>query len=236
MVTQLNLGEIAVDVVFKDIKHVHLTVHPPAGRVRISAPRRMGLDPIRVFVISKLDWIKKQQTKLREQERETPREYLDSESHYAWGKRYLLKIIECEEAPSIELKHDQMLLRLRPGANNKKAQAVVEEWYREQIKEAVPPLITKWESVMGVKVARFFVRQMKTRWGSCTPRRRSIRINTNLAKKPPELLEYIVVHEMAHLIVRHHNGRFTSIMDRLLPHWRLHRRELNSAPFGHETW
>jgi predicted metal-dependent hydrolase len=236
MATRLKLGDIAVDVVFKDIRHVHLTVHPPAGRVRISAPRRMGLDPIHAFAISKLDWIKKQQTKLRSQERETPREYLDRESHYVWGKRHLLRVTECDGAPSIELKHDQMLLRLRPGADYKKAQAVVEEWYREQIREAVPLLIAKWEPVMGVKVARFFVRQMKTRWGSCNPRACSIRLNTELAKKPPQLLEYIVVHEMAHLIVRHHNGRFKSIMDQHLPHWRLHRRELNSVPLAHETW
>jgi predicted metal-dependent hydrolase len=236
MATQLKLGDIAVDVVFKDIKHVHLSVHPPAGRVRISAPRRMGLDPIRAFAISKLDWIKKQQTKFLAQERETPREYLDRESHYVWGQRYLLRIIECDGAPSIELKNDEMILRLRPGADNKKAQAVVEEWYREQTREAVLPLIAKWEPVMGVKVARFFARHMKTRWGSCTPRRRSIRLNAELAKKPPQLLEYIVVHEMAHLIVRHHNGRFKSIMDEHMPHWRLHRRELNSAPLGHESW
>jgi predicted metal-dependent hydrolase len=236
MATQLKLGNIAVDVVFKDIKHVHLIVQLPAGGVRISAPRRMGLDPIRAFAISKLDWIKKQQTKLRAQEREMPRGYLDRESHYVWGQRYLLKVIECDGAPSIELKHDEMLLRLRPGADRKNAQAVVEEWYREQIKNAVPPLIAKWEPVMGVKVARFFVRHMKTRWGSCTPRKRSVRLNAELAKKPPQLLEYIVVHEMAHLIVRGHNGRFKSIMDQHLPHWRLHRRELNSAPLRHETW
>jgi len=149
MVTQLKLGDIAVDVVFKDIKHIHLTVHPPAGRVRISAPRRMGLDPIRAFAISKLDWIKKQQTRLRAQERETPREYLARESHYVWGQRYLLKVIECDSAPSIELKHDEMILRLRPGADNKIAQAVVEEWYREQIRQAAPPLVAKWEPVMG---------------------------------------------------------------------------------------
>jgi len=129
-----------------------------------------------------------------------------------------------------------MLLRLRPVSDHKNARAVVEEWYREQIKEAVPPLIAKWEPVMGVKVTRFFVRQMKTRWGSCTPRRRSIRINTNLAKKPPELLEYVVVHEMAHLIVRHHNDRFKSIMDEHLSQWRLHRQALKSTALGHETW
>jgi predicted metal-dependent hydrolase len=142
----------------------------------------------------------------------------------------------CDGAPAIELKHDEMLLRLRPGADNKKAQAVLEEWYREQIRQAVPPLIAKWEPVMDVKVARFFVRHIKTRWGSCTPRRGSIRLNAELAKKPLHLLEYIVVHEMAHLIVRGHNGRFKSIMDQHLPHWRLHRRELNLAPLGHETW
>jgi len=236
MVTQLNLGDIAVDVVFKDIKNVHLSVHPPAGRVRISAPRRMGRDTIRVFAISKLDWIKKQQRKLQGQERETPREYLDRESHYVWGQRYLLNVIECDGAPSIELRHDEMLLRLRPAADSRYAKAVVEEWYRDQIKKAVPSLIAKWEPVMGVKVARLYVRRMKTRWGSCTPRRRSIRLNTELAKKPPELLEYIVVHEMAHLIVRGHNGRFKSIMDQHLPHWRMHRRELNSAALGHESW
>jgi len=189
MVTQLKLGDIAVNVVFKDIKHLQLSVHPPTGRVRISAPRSMGLDPIRAFAISKLDWIKKQQMKLQGQERETPREYLDRESHYVWGQRYLLKVIECDGAPSIELKQDEMLLRLRSGAHNKKPQALLEEWYREQIRQAVPPLIAKWEPVMGVKVARFFVRRMKTRWGSCTPRRRSIRLNAELAKKPPDLLD-----------------------------------------------
>ena len=236
MVTQLNLDDIVVDVVFKDIKHVHPSVHPPTGRVRISAPTRMGLDPIRVFAISKLDWIKKQQRKLRAQERETPREYLDRESHYVWGQRYLLKMIECDGAPSIELRHDEMLLRLRPAADSRYAKAVVEEWYRDQIKNAVPPLIAKWEPVMGVKVARFFVRHMKTRWGSCTPRKRSIRLNTELAKKRAELLEYVVVHEMAHLIVRGHNDRFKTIMEQHLPHWRMHRRELNSAALGHESW
>jgi predicted metal-dependent hydrolase len=135
-----------------------------------------------------------------------------------------------------KLKHDEMLLRLRPGTDNKKAQAVVEEWYREQIQQAVPPLIAKWEPVMGVKVMQFFVRHTKTRWGSRTPRSGGIRLNTELAKKPLHLLEYIVVHEMAHLIMRGHNGRFKSIMDQHLPQWRLHRRELNLAPLRHETW
>jgi predicted metal-dependent hydrolase len=236
MPTQLMLGDIAVNVVLKDIKNIHLSVHPPTGRVRISAPLRMSLDTIRVFAISKLGWIKQQQTRFRGQERETPREYLDRESHYVWGRRYLLSVTECDEAPRVELKHARMVLRIGPGANDRKKQAVLERWYREQVREAVPSLIAKWEPLMGVKVERFFVQHMKTKWGSCNRENRCIRLNTDLARKPRECLEYIVVHEMAHLLVRHHNDRFTSLMDRCLPDWKLLRQELNSAPLPHADW
>src|SRR5215813_5421141 len=169
MVTQIAVGGITVDVVLKDIKNIHLSVYPPSGRVRISAPSRMRLDTIRVFAISKLGWIKQQQKKLQAQERETPREYLDRESHYVWGKRYLLKVVESNEAPSVELKHSEMFLRVRPGASEEKKQEVIEEWYRAQLKQAVPALIAKWEPFMGVNVARFYVQRMKTKWGSCNP-------------------------------------------------------------------
>jgi predicted metal-dependent hydrolase len=236
MVTQLQLGEIAVEVVLKDIKNIHLSVYPPAGKVRISAPSRMPLDTIRVFAISKLGWIKQQQERLRGQERETPREYLDRESHLIWGKRYLLKVIECDEPPSIELKHSRMFLRLRSGTPGNKKQAVVEAWYRRQIREAVPPLIAKWEPVIGVKVENFFVQKMKTKWGSCNSASKSIRLNTDLAKKPPQCLEYIVVHEMVHLVVRHHNEQFNSVMDKCLPGWRVLRQMLNNAPLSHTDW
>jgi predicted metal-dependent hydrolase len=236
MGAQFKLGNIAVDVVLKDIKNVHLSVYPPMGRVRISAPARMNLDTIRVYAISKLGWIKQQQKKLWAQERETPREYLDRESHYVWGKRYLLKVIEDNEAPSVELKHSRVLLRVRPGTDDEKRRAILEKWYREQIKKAVPPLIVKWEPVMGVKVERFFVQRMKTKWGSCNVGTQSIRLNTDLAKKPLECLEYIVVHEMAHLLVRHHNDRFTNLMDRCLPNWKLLRQTLNATPLAHATW
>jgi predicted metal-dependent hydrolase len=236
MVTQFKLGDIAVDVILKDIKNIHLSVYPPTGRVRISAPSCMSLDTIRVFTISKLGWIQRHQTKFKVQERETPREYLDRESHYVWGKRYLLKVIECDETPSIELKHSRMFLRVRPGTNDKKKRAVVEEWYRREIGKSAPVLIAKWEPVMGVKVERFFVQRMKTKWGSCNAHTHSIRVNTDLAKKPREYLEYIVVHEMAHLVVRHHNDRFTSLMDRCLPNWKLLRQGLNNAPLAHADW
>ena len=149
---QIELGEMTVDVVLKDIKNIHLSVYPPNGRVRISAPLSMSLETIRVYAISRLGWIKKQQTKLHEQERETPREYLDRESHYLWGKRYLLEIIERDETPSIELKHTHILLSVRPGSDEKKKQALIDEWYRKQLREAVVTLIAKWEPRLGVKV------------------------------------------------------------------------------------
>jgi len=236
MAAKIKLGDIVVDVVLKDIKNVHLSVYPPAGKVRISAPLRMSLDTIRIFAISKLGWIKQQQKKLREQERETPREYLDRESHYVWGKRYLLKVVAKDGAPEIELKHNKMLLRMRPDASDEKKQAIVDQWYREQIKQAVPPLIAKWEPFLGVKVERFFVQKMKTKWGSCSPGSGSIRLNTDLAKKPPQCLEYIVVHEMAHLLEPTHNNRFVALMDQFMPKWHFHRDALNRLPVRHERW
>jgi predicted metal-dependent hydrolase len=236
MVTQLKLGDIAVDVMLKDIKNIHLSVLPPMGRVRISAPKRMRLDTVRVFAISKLDWIKRQQRKLREQERETPREYLDRESHYVWGKRYLLKTVEEHAEPKVVLKHSNMILRVGSGTNSEAKQAVVAQWYRDQIRAAVPDLIAKWEPMLGVKVKRIFVQKMKTKWGSCNASARSIRLNTDLAKKSRECLEYIVVHEMVHLLERHHNDRFKEYMDRFMPHWHRYREELNRAPLGHESW
>ena len=236
MMAQVQLGDIAVDVVKKDIKNVHLSVYPPAGRVRISAPSRMSLDTIRVFAISKLDWIKQQQKKLREQERETPREYLDRESHYIWGKRHLLKVIESNSAPEVVLTRNILILRTRPGSSEEKKQAALEEWYREQLKAAIPPLIEKWEALLSVKVKRFFVQRMKTKWGGSSPVVGSIRLNTELAKKPPECLEYIVVHEMIHLLEPTHNSRFVALMDQFMPKWQFQRQELNRLPFRHETW
>jgi predicted metal-dependent hydrolase len=236
MVSQIELGDITVDVVLKDIKNVHLSVYPPAGRVRISAPKRMSLDTIRVFALSKLGWIRQQQAKLRQQERETPREYVERESHYLWGKRYLLTVTESDEPPSIELKHRRMLLRVRPGTDTNKRQALVEEWYREQLKEAVPPLLERWQPVLGVSLERWFVQRMKTRWGSCNHKARTIRLNTELAKKPAECLEYIVVHELVHLLEPTHNARFVSLMDRFVPQWQYHRETLNRLPVRRETW
>lgn len=236
MSTQIKLGEIVLDVVKKDIKHIHLSVYPPVGKVRMSAPLRMDLDTLRVFAISKLGWIKQQQKKLQAQERETPREYLDRESHYVWGKRYLLDVVEKEETPGVVLKFSALHLQVRPGASEAKKQAVLEQWYRAQLKAAAPLLIAKWEPLMGVKVARLFVQRMKTKWGSCSPGAHSIRLNAELAKKPPECLEYIVVHEMVHLLEDSHNHRFVTLMDQFMPKWQHYRELLNRLPVRHESW
>ena len=236
MATQIDLGGISVDVVRKDIKNLHLSVFPPTGRVRIAAPARMDLDTIRVFAVTKLGWIKCQQRRILAQERETPREYLDRESHYVWGRRYLLDVVEADAAPTVELKHRKLVLQVRPGSDEAKRQEILEAWYRVMLKRALPALIAKWEPLMGVRVPRFFVQRMKTKWGGCNPDARSIRLNTELAKKPPECLEYIVVHEMAHLLEATHGQRFRALMDQVMPAWEFHRVQLNRLPVRHEDW
>jgi predicted metal-dependent hydrolase len=236
MVSQIKLGDIPVDVVLKDIKNVHLSVYPPTGRVRISAPKRMSVETIRVFAISKLDWIKRHQARVRQQERESHREYLDRETHYVWGRRFLLKVIEEDVAPDVQLKPRTLLLRVRPGIANGARGAIVAAWYRQILKVAARSLIETWEPRLSVNVTGLFVRQMKTRWGSCNPIAHTIRINTELAKKPKECLEYIVVHEMIHLLERTHNARFYSLLDQFMPQWRHCRDTLNELPLREERW
>lgn len=237
MMHALTLGDVAVDVEFKDIKNLHLSVYPPTGRVRIAAPLRMKMDTVRVFALSKLAWIKAQRQKLQDQVRETPREYLDRESHYLWGRRYLLECVEDPKGPScVELKHRQIVLRVSPGADLAVMEAVAAQWYRTQLKSMVAELLPKWQAVLGVTVDRVFVQQMRTRWGSCNPGSRSVRLNTELAKKPPECAEYVLVHEMLHLLEPTHNARFQALMDRFMPQWRVYRDALNRLPVRHEDW
>lgn len=236
MESKLQIGDLEVDVIRKDIKNVHLSVLPPVGKVRISAPAHMKLDTLRVYTVSRLQWIRNQQEKMRAQERETPRDYIERESHYLWGKRYLLKIVEKDESPKVERTHRQIILQVRPGATHEKRGEVLAEWYRDQLRLAVPPLIARWEPMLGVKVKTFFIQHMKTKWGGCSPTRGTIRLNSELAKKPPQCLEYLVVHEMVHLLEPTHNERFVSLMNRFMPNWRNRKDLLNSLPVRHETW
>lgn len=223
-------------MVLKDIKNVHLSVYPPTGRVRISAPKRMSIDTIRMFAVSKLDWIKQQQMRVRAQERESRREYLDRESHYVWGKRHLLKVVEEDATQDVQVRPGAILLRVRPGSSEQTRASVMAAWYRQTLRIAAQPLIEVWEGRLRVKVQRLFVQQMRTKWGSCNTTARSIRLNTELAKKPRECLEYVVLHELVHLIERRHDERFKQYMDRFMPHWRQFRDELNRAPLVHQEW
>lgn len=233
---QITIGDITVDVIFKDIKNVHLSVYPPVGRVRISAPLRMNSETIRIYAISKLSWIKKQQQKLREQVREAPREYLNKESHFFLGTRYQLKVIEHDSPPAVFLKHKAIELHVRPGTDLQKKHTVIEEWYRSQLKELVPPVIEKWEKIIGVTVDEFAIKRMKTKWGTCNREAKRIWLNLELAKKPFHCIEYIIAHEMVHLLERTHNERFVIYMDRFLPEWKQLKNELNRLPVSHVSW
>jgi predicted metal-dependent hydrolase len=232
----LLLSGIRIDIVRKDIKNVHLSVHPPAGRVRIAAPRHLSDGAIRSFAIRKLGWIRRQQARLQEQERETPREFLDRESHFVWGRRLLLSVVEGNGAPRVELSPRYLTLHVHPRTPPSKRARLLDEWYRAQIRAALPPLISRWASVTDLTVRRVFLQRMKTKWGSCNRRAGTIRLNTELARKPPECLEYLVVHELAHMLEPTHNPRFVALMDRFLPAWQSVRQALNRLPVRHEDW
>lgn len=236
MPARIALGGIEAEVVFKDIRNVHLTVLPPNGRVRISAPTHMALDTVRVFALSKLAWIKSQRKSMAEQEREPSREYLERESHYVWGRRYLLTLMEIDGAPTITLRHRTLVLAVKQGAGLTAREAVLSRWYRDQVRERASSLVAGWSRTLGLDAPRLHVQHMKTKWGSCSPTRGSIRLNTELAKKPPGCLEYIVVHELVHLLEPTHNERFKALMRTFLPEWEDRRRELNALPVRHENW
>ena len=236
MVEQITLGGVTVDVVFKDIKNVHLSVYPPTGRVRVSAPRRMSLETIRAFASTKMAWIKKHQSKQIAQERETPREYLERESHYLWGKRYLLHVVRTENDLGVSVDHRSITLRLRPDWGLERRQEVLEEWYRRLLKVEAAASVRRWEPLLGVRVNQVFVQRMRTKWGSAQPLRRNIRLNTELARKPKECLDYIVLHEMIHLLVPNHGPQFIALMDRHMPQWKQVREQLNATPLSHLSW
>ena len=233
----IEVSGIQVEVVRKAIKNLHLGVYPPEGRVRVATPLRVDDEAVRLAVISKLGWIRRQQARFTEQARQSPREMVSGESHYYLGKRYRLKVIERPGPYKVELKGNSHLnLYVRPGTDTARREKVLNDWYRRELKARVPEMVAKWEPVIGVKVAQWGVKKMKTKWGSCNIGARRLWLNLELAKKPPRCLEYILVHEMVHLLERHHNDRFRGLIDRFLPSWRLRRDELNSSPLGHEDW
>ena len=224
----LSIEDIHIEVIRKDIKNINLSVHPPDGRVRLSAPEAMSDEALRQFASSKFSWIKKQRDKFKNQAREIPREFISGESHYLFGEKYLLNVLETKSKGRVEIDNNYLNLYVRENSSKEKRESIMDEWYRVELKLQIPKYIEKWEKVMNVSVNEWNVRKMKARWGSCHIKDKKIIINLELAKKNPRGLEYIVVHEMVHLLERNHNDKFKGYMDEFLPNWREIKNEINS--------
>ncbi len=233
----MTVSGIAIDVIRKDIKNLHVGVYPPNGRVRVAAPHRLDNDAIRRAIITRLKWIRRHQAQFKRQKRQSDRDMVTGESHYYQGRRYRLNVIEHDAPPTVTLRNKAtMELRVRPGTDRAKREAILHAWYRDRIREQIPPLLATWEPRLGVTVNEVRIKKMKTRWGSCNADAKRIWLNLELAKKPPASLEYILAHEMIHLLHRHHDEEFRALLDQLMPNWELRRDELNRAPLAHEEW
>lgn len=232
----IQIGEILIRVTRKDVKNVHLSVYPPNGRVTLVAPSATRLDVVRAYAISRLGWIRQQQEKLRNQARETPRKFIERESHYLWGRRHLMTVKHREAKPAVALDHKRITLTVRAGSDAEKRAEVIHEWHKSLLHASVPALIKKWEPKLNVRVTGYFLQRMKTKWGSCNHKAGHIRLNTELVKKPKDLLEYVIVHEMAHLLEPTHSARFIAILEKHYPTWREARAELNDLPLTAEAW
>lgn len=234
---QISVHGLVVDVVRKDIKNLHLGVYPPAGRIRVAAPLRVNDEAVRLFTLSRLGWIQRQQAKYEEQERQSAREFVSGESHCYQGNRYLLNVQYRKGPPAVMLRNNKILdMFVRSESDTAERERVLATWYRRRLKEEIAPLIAKWEAIIGVEVAEWGVKQMKTRWGTCNIEAQRVWLNLELVKKPIHCLEYVVVHELVHLLERHHNEQFFVYMNKFMPLWTHYREELNRAPLGHETW
>lgn len=234
---QIEVNGLTVDVIRKDIKNLHLAVYPPNGRVRVAAPMRVSDDAVRLAVITRLAWIKRQQTKFQQQERESLREYVSGESHYVLGSRYLLNVIEQDGTPYVQIRNKKKLdLYVRPNSSADQRERVMSAWYRERLRESMPPLIAQWEKKIGVHADEWGIKKMKTKWGTCNIQACRIWLNLELAKKSEHCLEYIIAHELVHLLERRHNDRFLALMNQFMPNWKQYRDELNRIPLSHAEW
>lgn len=234
--THLTVRGIDIDVIYKDIKNLHIGVYPPMGRVRVAAPRRLDDDQVRLAVVQRLPWIKRQRAQLRSTDRQSEREMVTGESHYVWGVRRRLKVVERPGRAHVEVDGDRLILYVSSDCNAEQRRTALDIWYRTQLREAVPGLISAWESKLDTRVPDWRIRRMRTKWGTCNRESRRLTFNVELAKKHPDCLEYIVVHEMTHYFERNHGERFTKLMDDAMPDWRIRRDRLNDAPLTDEKW
>jgi predicted metal-dependent hydrolase len=232
----LTVAGLGVDVVYKDIKNLHISVYPPIGRVRVAAPERTDEDTIRLAVVQRLPWIKRQRDRLQKAERQPKRQMLSGETHYVWGQRYRLDVSRVSGHYDVATKGSTLWVITPEGTDADGRFAALDRWYRRELKAAVPALLGKWQPIIGVEVEKVVVRRMKTKWGTCVAHSRTIWLNPELAKKNPRCLEYLVVHELTHLVERGHGERFVALMDKFLPEWRARRDELNEAPLADEDW
>ena len=236
MIERIELGDISIALTLKAIRNVHLSVHPPDGRVTMSAPAGTRQEVARAYAISKIGWIREQQARMRGQARETPRQFVERESHYLWGRRHLLTVVERDAKPAVSVDHRRITLCVRPGTDLAKRARIMHDWHKSLLHELVPSLISRWSPKLGVTVAAYFLQRMKTKWGSCNHRAGHIRLNTELVKKPRDLIEYVVVHEMAHLLEPTHGERFVTLLAKHFPTWREARAELNELPLSAHDW
>lgn len=231
------VNELTVRIFRKNIKRFNMSVCPPDGWIRVAAPEHFSDESIRLAVISRLGWIKRQIKSFEDQPRQSEREFTGRESHYYLGRRYLLYIVHTEKRPFVEIRNTNMLiLNINENSEREERKKLLTDWYRQEMKRILPDIIKKWENKFNLKVSSYGIKRMKTKWGSCNPKHRRIWLNLELMKKPPYCIEYVVVHEIAHFLERHHNKRFFAHMDRIMPQWRTFKRELNGLPLAHERW
>jgi predicted metal-dependent hydrolase len=235
--SQIRVSGVPVEIVRKGIKNLHLGVYPPHGRVRVAAPLRVSDDAVRLAVVGKLGWIKRQRARFEAQPRQSAREMVSGESHYFLGQRYRLRVVTYEGPAKVMVRNKSVIeLHVRRESSAEHRERVLQRWYRQQLKELIPPLLQKWQPVLGVQANEWGIKKMKTKWGACNVKARRIWLNLELAKKPAQCLEYIIVHELLHLLERQHNDTFTALMNEFLPQWKSRRAELNAAPLAHATW
>ena len=234
---KITVNGVPVEIVRKGIKNLHLGVYPPHGRVRVAVPLRVSDDAVRLAVIDKLPWIKRQKARFDGQLRQSEREMVSGESQYFLGQRYRLNVIEHNGPSKVVLRKKTTIdLYVRPNTRSSQREKILQRWYQEQLTALIPPLLDKWLPVADVEAVNWTIKKMKTKWGSCNASSRHIWLNLELAKKPVRCLEYIVVHELVHLLERYHNDNFLAMMNKFLPQWCSRRSELNAAPLAHETW
>jgi len=233
----LQVCDLNVETIKKDIKNIHLGVYPPTGRVRVAAPLKTTDEAIELLVISKMSWIQKQQSKFIKQERQPKREYVSGESHYFFGRRYLLNVQKTEDKPRVEIKRTKYIdLYVKEDTNHKKKEKIIEDFYRSKIKKQIPNLLEKWQKLIGVKVNEVRIKKMKTKWGSCNPKAKRIWLNLELAKKPLHCMEYVMVHEMLHFIEKNHSDKFRYLISSYLPQWDQNKKELNNSILSYSRW